>query len=68
VENHKYIFNTKIPEHLFLYIQQKENMIVEGYVHAITAFINMGASKEFFLRIQAEEIFKFVVKLNSANP
>ena len=42
-------------------------MVADGYEHAITSFINMGTSKEFFQRIQAEEIFKFVVKLNSIN-
>lgn len=39
-------------------------MIAEGYVHAVTAFINISTSKEFFLRIQPEEIYKYVVKLN----
>jgi hypothetical protein len=50
-ENHKYVYATKIPEHLFTYVQQKENMSTPGYEHAITSFINLGTSKEFFQRV-----------------
>lgn len=39
-------------------------MIAEGYVHAVTAFINISTNKEFFIRIQPEEVYKYVVKLN----
>ncbi|CAD8106012.1 unnamed protein product [Paramecium primaurelia] len=66
-ENFKFLFSTKLPEYLFTYICQKENIQADGYVHALTAFINISTNKEFFLRIQAEEVYKYVVKLNQVS-
>jgi hypothetical protein len=50
-----------------MYIFQKENILSEGYVHALTAFINISTNKEFFMRIQPEEVYKYVVKLNQVS-
>ncbi|KAM3134586.1 hypothetical protein pb186bvf_013228 [Paramecium bursaria] len=63
-ENFRQLFHTKLPEYLFQYIQQKENMVAEGYVYSVTSFINLSTTKDFYLRIQPEEVYKYVEKLN----
>lgn len=39
-------------------------MVAEGYVYSVTSFINLSTTKDFYLRIQPEEVYKYVEKLN----
>jgi hypothetical protein len=39
--NHSILFKSKIPLHLFNYIQETAHMTTEGYIYGLTAFINL---------------------------
>ena len=66
-ENHLFLFQTKVPEYLFRYINNENCIKQECFHFAIIAFLKIANNPGLYQKIQCAEIFQWIKKITSTS-
>ena len=67
VDNHKYVFSSKIPDYIVNYLTNQAYMSFSNYPQLIKAFLNLAQSGQVFAKFNPDEVYKWICKLRVQN-